>query len=108
MKRVKSRILAKEKVEFSVKLLLFPENYEKIFGGIYLVLLPYILGTLFLFFYIADASIDTISTLDKNFSYLLNWYIGYEVLAMCMLLLIIKSLFNLNKKSFDSATKQEV
>jgi hypothetical protein len=100
MERLKSR--TKERVGLGFKSLLFPENYEKVFVGIYLLLLPYIVGSLIVFFYITNANIGTFSAFEGDLSSLLDWCIGYEVLTFLILLLIIKSLFNMNKKTFGS------
>jgi hypothetical protein len=87
--------------------LLFPANDEKIFVGIYLLLLPYVLGTLYLFFYLSDANFDTYSKLNGDSFFLLNWYIGYEVLACILLLLMIKHLFK-KDKNLHLPTEKEV
>jgi hypothetical protein len=69
----------------------FPEGYEKIFLGIYLLILPYLTGILFLFFYVAGGHIDLFTSLYDKQNFLLNWCIGYEILAVITLFYIMIS-----------------
>jgi len=65
---------------------------EKIVMWVYLSLLPYIVGTLFLFFYILNTTFDIFYEVNNDLSLLLNWYIGFEVLALVALLMIFKNI----------------
>lgn len=80
---------------------LFPEGLEKIFLAIYIVLLPYITGVIFLFFYVGSGDTETFMSLNQDASFMLTWIIGYEILAVLIILYIIKSAikFSLNQKS---------
>ena len=71
--------------------LFFPENFEKVFLAIYFIVLPYIAGLLFLFFYVADAKTKLFLSLNDDSSFIMTWAIGYEILATLAILFIIKS-----------------
>jgi hypothetical protein len=70
--------------------LFFPEGFEKIFLLVYFVTLPYIAGLFFLFFYVAEGKIESFISLNDNSSFLLTWTIGYEIIAVLIILYIIK------------------
>ena len=55
-------------------------------------LVPYITGLLFIFFYIFKANISRLVYMADNHSYLLIWAIGYEIIAGLVLLWIVKVL----------------
>jgi len=73
--------------------LFFPPGKEMLFLGIYFVTLPYIVGLLFLFFYVSkgQAAIFGSITVNSDANFFLVWVIGYEILAAFILLMIIKS-----------------
>ena len=71
--------------------LFFPAGFEKIFLAVYFVSLPYILGLIFLFFYIAEGDFDIFVAVNKDSPFLMTWAIGYEMLALMIILWIIKS-----------------
>jgi len=81
----------KQEVKLQDTPLFFPEGFEKVFLAIYFVSLPYILGLLFLFFYIAEGKFDVFVAVNKQSPFLMTWAIGYEVLATLIILWIIKS-----------------
>ena len=91
-----------KEVDLAETPLFFPKGYEKIFLAIYFVTLPYIAGLLFLFFYVAEGSIDLFLSLSEDQAFLLTWAIGYEIIAALILLWIMKmaiSFANENRKS---------
>jgi hypothetical protein len=91
-----------KEVDLAETPLFFPEGYEKIFLAIYFVTLPYIAGLLFLFFYVAEGSIELFLSLNEDQAFLLTWAIGYEIIAALIMLWIIKmsiSFANENRKS---------
>jgi len=52
---------------------------------------PYIVGLIFLYFYVAHGKTNTFLALSESSSYLLTWAIGYEVTAVIALLFIVKN-----------------
>ena len=65
--RNKNSTFTQQDVELSEIPLFFPEGFEKIFLFIYIISLPYIMGLLFLFFYIAEADVERfLSINDKS------------------------------------------
>ncbi|HZF71261.1 hypothetical protein [Sulfuricurvum sp.] len=63
-----------------------PEGYEGIFVGIYIALVPYLMGLVVLFF-IAEGSYEHFIEFNLT-SYLILWAIGYEVCAALILIII--------------------
>ena len=67
---------------------IIPEGYGGITYLTFLIFAPWIIGTLFMFFYVSGGSVDTFSSLESNI--MLNWVTGYEILAAIVLLIIFK------------------
>ncbi len=81
---------SKQKIEMEQAPFFFPPGYETIFLSIYVVSLPYIMGILFLFFYISHANFELFSVINRKSSFLFTWAIGYEILAAMFFIFIIK------------------
>lgn len=81
---------SKQEVDLQKTPLFFPEGFETIFLGIYFMILPYIAGILFLFFYVAESSPDLFSSVYEDSFFMLTWTIGYEIIAAFLLLYIVK------------------
>ncbi len=88
--------------------LYFPEGFEKIFLAIYFILLPYITGLLFLFFFISKGKYEVFLSLNQDYFFILTWAIGYEILAIFILLYIIKSAFSFSKKKGRKGKNQRL
>ena len=87
-----------QKVTFDDTPLFFPKGFEKIFLAIYFVLLPYIAGLLFLFFYVSNGKVEVFSSLNQESSFILTWAVGYEILAILALIYIAKSAISFGKE----------
>ncbi|MBD3796471.1 MAG: hypothetical protein IE887_01820 [Campylobacterales bacterium] len=61
-----------------------PDDYEWIAYLFYFITVPYAIGALFLFFFIAGADYDNFMLLNLN-SFLIVWMIGYEIVAAFLL-----------------------
>ena len=61
------------------------EGYEGIFYILYFLFIPYIVGAIFLFIFIAGGSFENFALLDSS-AFLIVWMIGYEVVASCLLI----------------------
>jgi hypothetical protein len=59
-----------QEVDLTSTPLFFPEGFEKVFLAIYVIVLPYIAGLLFLFFYIADAKTELFLSLNDDSSFI--------------------------------------
>ena len=81
---------AQKEVDLAETPLFFPEGFEKVFLAIYFVTLPYIAGLLFLFFYVAEGSVDLFLSLNEEQSFFLTWAIGYEIIAALIMMWIVK------------------
>ncbi len=80
--------------------ILLPEGKEKIFLAIYALVLPYITGLFFLFFYICEGNFTLFNVLMDSHSYFLTWCIGYEILMiMTLVILALKNLMIMRKKN---------
>jgi len=58
---------------------------------LYFIFLPFIIGILFFFFYICSGDISLFKTMIHNFDFdkaYASWLIGYEILAVIILLKI--------------------
>jgi hypothetical protein len=93
---------AKQEVRLNDTPLFFPAEFEKIFLAIYFVSLPYILGLLFLFFYIAEGKFEVFLSVNQDSPFLMTWAIGYEILATLIILWIIKSAISFTKSNTRS------
>jgi ABC-type lipoprotein release transport system permease subunit len=78
--------------------ILSPEGWENIILTLYIMLIPYIVGVLFLFVFIAEVAFDKFLLLDIS-SIFIIWAIGYEVIAVTLLFLIFSSFVLYLKKS---------
>ena len=74
-----------------------PEGYEMFMFTIYFVTIPYLVGLLFLYFFVAQASFSHFLNF-KISSFFVIWMIGYEVSAAIALTLITYAFL----KSFKS------
>ncbi|MEA3455741.1 MAG: hypothetical protein U9R26_04485 [Campylobacterota bacterium] len=70
--------------------ILFPEGYENIMLAVYFLTVPYIVGLLFIFFYIGKGDTDIFLSLNDQHSFFITWAIGYEIVAAIILLWIVK------------------
>ncbi|MDD5399943.1 MAG: hypothetical protein PHQ93_02005 [Sulfurimonas sp.] len=94
---IASTSFSSQEVEFS-NYLLAPNGYEGIFYTIYFLTIPYAVGTVFLFFFIADASYGNFKLLDMS-SFLIVWLMGYEIVATLLLIAIFLSFLRHDDKS---------
>ena len=67
-----------------------PEGIQNLMLFSFFVAIPYFFGLMFIFFVLAQANLQSYETLDMH-SFPLTWTIGYECLALLLLLLIVKS-----------------
>ena len=67
-----------------------PESIQNLMLFIFFIAIPYIFGLMFIFFVLAQASLQSYKSLELN-SFPLTWTIGYECLAFLLLLFIMKS-----------------
>ena len=81
---------SQKQIVFEDTPLFFPAGLEKLFLLIYFIILPYLAGIIFLFFYIGEGDFQLFLSLNKNSSFILTWIIGYEILASLILLYIVK------------------
>ena len=85
----KKQTFSSKKVDFS-KYLIVLKGYETIMYTIYFLLVPYIVGITFLFFYVAKGAYSNFALLDLT-SFLIVWAIGYEITGAMILFFIFLS-----------------
>jgi len=65
-----------------------PKKWEGVFYTFYAIFIPYGVGAVFLFFFIAGGNYENFKLLNMN-AFLIIWLIGYEVVATFSLLWIM-------------------
>ena len=98
---------SQQDVDLAQTPLFFPEGFEKIFILVYFIILPYIAGLFFLFFYVAESSIELFVSLNDQSSFLLTWTIGYEIIATLIILWIIKMSISFANESRKPGVKKQ-
>ena len=68
---------------------LFPKKYAKLFLILYIVLIPFFAGHLFLFAYISKFNFDMYSEICSKNGHFLTWFLGYEGFALFFLLIML-------------------
>jgi len=86
-KKKKSESFAKQEVNFK-DYLYVPDGLEPFVYAIYFVVIPYVVGAIFLFFTIAGADFSNYKLLDMS-AFFIVWIIGYEIVATIMLIGIL-------------------
>jgi len=82
--------------------LFFPKDYENIFLTLYFIFLPYLVGILFLFLYASEGNVEFFLSVNELSSVIVTWSIGYEIIAVLIVLYIIKMAF-----SFSTSKKKK-
>jgi hypothetical protein len=85
------------------KYVLSPEGWENVALTLYIILIPYIVGVLFLFVFIAQVAFDKFLLLDMG-SIFIVWAIGYEVIAVTLLFIIFLAFLSYLSKSNEKNT----
>lgn len=85
-----------QKVDFK-EYVFAPEGYEGFFYTAYFLMVPYIVGAVFLFFSVAGADYDNFMLLDIS-AFFIVWMIGYEIVATLLLIAIFSSFLRYEKK----------
>ena len=100
----KKKPISSQEKEFTSKAVDFkkylkaPEGFESIFYALYFIVIPYIVGIMFLFLYVAKGAYTNFALLDIT-SFLIIWAIGYEIMGAFILLLIFFSFLRYLKPS---------
>lgn len=69
--------------------IIFPEKYIKLSLIFYTILIPFIIGHIFLYTYIADFNLETYNAICNQNNSFLTWCMGYESFAIVVILAII-------------------
>ena len=83
-RKTKAKSFASKKVDFK-DYIYVPEEWEGVAYTLYILLIPYIVGSAFLFVTIARGNVDSFQMLDTS-AFLIVWAIGYEIVAIVMLI----------------------
>ncbi len=74
-----------------------PESLQKLFLLLILIILPYMIGIITMTIIEGSKGFQESTRMIFDI-FMLTWTIGYEILALLLLLLIIKSAFSFNRK----------
>lgn len=96
-RKIRKESFGSQKVHLN-EYILSPEGWENIMFFIYFVSIPYLIGALFLFIFIARGSVTNFFVLDIS-AFFVVWAIGYEVIAALLLTAIFISYLNYLKES---------
>ena len=86
----KQEVFFKKKLSFSDAETFFPEGLEMLFLAVYVALLPYIAGLIFLLLFFSNFNKELMQSLYSSHSFFLTWCVGYEILAIITLIVIFK------------------
>jgi len=84
--QVKIQAFGSQKIDLK-DFIYIPEGMEFIAYAVYFVLVPYLVGVVFLFFAIAGGSFDNFMLVDLSKAFIV-WAIGYEITASALLIWI--------------------
>ena len=99
-KRTRTKVhkdFASKEVDLT-KYLIVPTGYEGIAYTFYFLAIPYIVGLVFLYFYVAKGVHENFALLDLT-SFLIIWGIGYEITGAIILVFVFFSFLNHLKSS---------
>ncbi|QOY51151.1 hypothetical protein [Candidatus Sulfurimonas baltica] len=82
-----SSSFSSQKVDFS-SYMASPEGYEMVVYPLYFLFIPYVVGALFIFLFIASGNFSVFQQLDMS-AFLIVWMIGYEIVATALLVGIL-------------------
>ena len=83
-RKTKAKSFASKKVDFK-DYIYVPEEWEGVAYTLYILIIPYVVGSAFLFLTIARGNVDSFQMLDTS-AFLIVWAIGYEIVAIVMLI----------------------
>jgi len=100
IKRHRAASFGEQEVDLN-RYLISPAGLEGLMYTIYFLLIPYAAGALFLFFFIAHVSFEKFLQLDLA-SLFIVWAIGYELIAVVLLVIIFLSYLSYMKKAMKN------
>ena len=86
-KKPKAKGFTSQKIDLK-DYLFVPDDWEFVAYSLYFTFVPYITGAVFLFFFIAGGNFSNFKLLDTS-AFLIVWLIGYEIVAVFLLLWIL-------------------
>ncbi|WP_345991677.1 hypothetical protein [Sulfurimonas sp. HSL-1716] len=99
-RKIKKESFGSQKVDLN-DYILSPEGWEGLMLFLYFISLPYLVGALFLFIFIAHGSVTNFFVLDIG-AFFIVWAIGYEVIAVLLLSAIFISYLKYLKDSIKN------
>ena len=84
--KVRPKSFGSQHIDFK-NIVFAPDGWENIFYTVYFFTIPYIVGAIFLFLFIAGAAFENFMLLEMS-SFFIVWAIGYEVIAALSLMYI--------------------
>ena len=96
---------SQKEIKFEDAPLFFPRGLEKTFLLIYFITLPYLAGLLFLFFFVGKGKMELFNSLNNESSFIFTWIIGYEIIAILILLYIFKAAMTFKHRNANARRK---
>ncbi len=90
------KTFGEQEVDFS-SIFPLPDGYEKLFLFIYFLTIPYVVGLIFLFIFVAKAHFESFMSLDLAMLVAV-WAIGYEIVGTLALVIIFYKMFKFNRR----------
>lgn len=94
--RRQAKTYGQKEVDFS-EILPLPEGYEKLFLAIYFLTIPYAIGLIVLFLFVAKGDVSSFLSMDIAM-FVAVWAIGYEVVGSFALFIIFYKMFTYNRR----------
>ena len=92
VRRAKQESFGSKKININ-DFILSPQGWESAMFFIYFLAIPYFVGALFLFLFIAHGSVTNFFVLEFG-AFFIVWTIGYEIVAILLLISIFISYIN--------------
>jgi hypothetical protein len=105
--RRRNQSFAQQEVDLKkTPFLFFPPGKEMLFLGIYFVTIPYIVGLVFLFFYVSDGKPSVFGSIGIDSNFFMVWALGYEIVAAFILLMIVKSAITFSFRNAQKSSRR--
>ena len=90
----------KRKKQVSLSEILLPEKYEKLSLLVYILVIPFLIGHIFLFTYISKFNFSIYSEICSDNNGVLTWCMGYEGFAILVFaILVMGAIVNIVQQS---------
>lgn len=103
--RKRPKTFGEKEVDFST-FLPMPEGMEKLFLLIYIIIIPYVTGLIFLFIFVAKGRFNDFISLDLAM-FMAVWAIGYEVVGSIALVVIFYKMLRFKHVEAEQSSRRQ-